>query len=1053
MNFYKPLKTSKKTDSVNQIRSGSLNTIRSNTLFKKVPITRSDMQNFKQRIELSAMQAIKSPDLVKLIDKDKVAKNVQNLMKEALDESEHTHKVPVIDVGRFITKSLNMNVSNENPTVITFAEKKDTGDANKGRSDNEKTDSEPEVPDTTKNKQAKAEKIPKPITKKVTVEKQVNKGSPEMQLVVQSLKSLPNHGYTNRVPSKSNPVVQGQSKTTGSLIAKQKVPVPKNLNQIPEKFSSQTDNEEAAPKTGKSERPDYGKGVTKRPSYVKTRSNSTLRTGGLPAGNKPNPAPVAKPAEGQRESQRRLMSAPVPSFSSASSRMLYGFKNAHSGMGASSHSYFSKVGKTSSGLKKNVDPIIQLREEVNQAIREKKTFTVSGRFPAVRRALVKRGWVEKYSGTNRERLQNEMNSLKNRSINQLVDLLQVKDLNEICKKLIKSKLLGNHQVDLYWGHNYDSFKLNNDKVKLTKINKFRRDVFSYTSKQGLSDAAKNAHWFNFPGLAHINHPRTYALAKNGETKDFIKDFRRTAAMSLLKWIIKSHETKECKIISFSGKIPLEAFQFACNECYKLVIEANNQDIDQPIKDAMDHEWSQFLEYYYKILHIGNHFKASNTETEDTIVEKSQYLINKLIPHYPHLRMDGTMNIWILKPAVGSQGKGIHICRTLQYIMNTVKTNVNVRYIAQKYIERPLLIFNTKFDIRQWFLISCALPLTIWMYKECYLRFSSQTYNLRKLHESVHLTNNSVQKHYQSTSHDITLPNYNMWDSIQFKNYLSNIGFPDIYKRVIYKGMKECIIGAVMIHQDKIDKRKNCFELYGADFMLTEDFQPWLIEINSSPALFASTPITSRMCPQVLEDAVKVVVDHAANPKAKTGNFELIYKQPNLNCNNNANMNTMKIKGKPLPKDYFCLEEDKNAKRIQPLSITETLQLEKSLSKSKSDVLTQGVKETLENLLKFIQSEKKRRQKKTLVTKDPIISMKETIDQKRSSSTSTSLSFSSLKSNLNLLAGSSQISFTKEDENMLDQALKMLKNKKDGDVVRYLLEIVERITNQISQNET
>lgn len=109
-----------------------------------------------------------------------------------------------------------------------------------------------------------------------------------------------------------------------------------------------------------------------------------------------------------------------------------------------------------------------------------------------------------------------------RTLSQLVDLLQEKDLNEICKKLIKSKLLGSHQVDLYWGSNYDSFKVNNDKVKLTKINRFRRDVFSYTSKQGLCEAAKNAHWFNFPGLARINHPRTYPLAKNGETKDFIR---------------------------------------------------------------------------------------------------------------------------------------------------------------------------------------------------------------------------------------------------------------------------------------------------------------------------------------------------------------------------------------------------------------------------------------------------------------------------------------------------------------------------------------------------
>lgn len=61
---------------------------------------------------------------------------------------------------------------------------------------------------------------------------------------------------------------------------------------------------------------------------------------------------------------------------------------------------------------------------------------------------------------------------------------------------------------------------------------------------------------------------------------------------------------------------------------------------------------------------------------------------------------------------------------------------------------------------------------------------------------------------------------------------------------------------MLASQDTMDRRPNTFELYGADFMISEDFVPWLIEINSSPDLSPSTSVTARMCPQMLEDLVK-----------------------------------------------------------------------------------------------------------------------------------------------------------------------------------------------------
>ena len=62
--------------------------------------------------------------------------------------------------------------------------------------------------------------------------------------------------------------------------------------------------------------------------------------------------------------------------------------------------------------------------------------------------------------------------------------------------------------------------------------------------------------------------------------------------------------------------------------------------------------------------------------------------------------------------------------------------------------------------------------------------------------------------------------------------------------------------------DKLDpkKRINTFEVFGLDFMIDDEFKIYLIEVNTNPCLELSAPLLARIIPNMLENALKVVLD-------------------------------------------------------------------------------------------------------------------------------------------------------------------------------------------------
>ena len=56
-------------------------------------------------------------------------------------------------------------------------------------------------------------------------------------------------------------------------------------------------------------------------------------------------------------------------------------------------------------------------------------------------------------------------------------------------------------------------------------------------------------------------------------------------------------------------------------------------------------------------------------------------------------------------------------------------------------------------------------------------------------------------------------------------------------------MKQLIVRSIFAAKNIIDpqKRKSCFEIFGYDFIIDEDFNLWLIEVNTNPYIKQKFP--------------------------------------------------------------------------------------------------------------------------------------------------------------------------------------------------------------------
>ena len=188
-----------------------------------------------------------------------------------------------------------------------------------------------------------------------------------------------------------------------------------------------------------------------------------------------------------------------------------------------------------------------------------------------------------------------------------------------------------------------------------------------------------------------------------------------------------------------------------------------------------------------------------------------------------------------------------------------------RIIIQKYIENPLLYRGRKFDMRIWVLLTQSMK--VYVFKEGHLKTCSIEYNINSKDAYSHITNYSFQKYntnFQKYEKGNEVPFF------EFQNFLDECYSEKNYniKNNLIPQIKEIIKLTMRSAKYKINKsRRNYqFEIFGYDFMMDSEFNLFLIEINTNPGLEESSPWIKLIVPRMLDDALRLTIDHLFETK-------------------------------------------------------------------------------------------------------------------------------------------------------------------------------------------
>ena len=223
------------------------------------------------------------------------------------------------------------------------------------------------------------------------------------------------------------------------------------------------------------------------------------------------------------------------------------------------------------------------------------------------------------------------------------------------------------------------------------------------------------------------------------------------------------------------------------------------------------------------------------------------------------------DLWIVKPTDLSQGEGIKIISSRSEADAFVDGNSHegIDYIAQKYIETPLLLQQRKSEIRIYWLIACLEPLQVLMFHEGTVRLNSLPFKLADFdNQLVHITNVKQQHNHPDFDPNTVLK----WSFDDLDSYLADTlkltpsGFIESQLKPQLKQILAFVVRATQQALVSTPPNGLFFGLFGADIILDDQLKPWLTEIQKGPGLSLDDPIKNRVVQPLVRKTALLEID-------------------------------------------------------------------------------------------------------------------------------------------------------------------------------------------------